>query len=66
MAALGAVLTGKGDHAEAEQLLLAAMEAFRADPKAPAFLRQECAANLASLYEAWDRPEEAAKWREAR
>jgi serine/threonine protein kinase len=65
---LAAVLADQQRHADAESLLLAAHESLKAHPQAAAsdFLKErraDAADRLARLYDAWGKPDEAAKWR---
>jgi uncharacterized protein HemY len=62
-AALGYCLTREKRFAEAEPLLLAADAGLRAIPTASAPQRSQGAQWLASLYDAWGKPDEAAKWK---
>jgi hypothetical protein len=58
---LGACLTALGRYAEAEPLLLQACESLAAGPQSRA--RRETLARLVQLYEAWKKPEQAARWK---
>jgi serine/threonine protein kinase len=65
---LAAVLADQQRYADAEPLLLTAHEALRTHPQvaASAFLKErraDAADRLARLYDAWGKPDEAAKWR---
>jgi hypothetical protein len=64
---LGAALLGQQKYAEAEPLLLAGYEGMKhreqtVDPQAKALNLRRALERLVQLYEAWDRPEQAAKW----
>jgi hypothetical protein len=66
---LGEVLTGQGEFAEAETLLLAGYEGLSLrEDKIPDHLRAEtmnrALCRLVEFYEATKRPEDARKWRE--
>jgi tetratricopeptide (TPR) repeat protein len=63
--ALGACLTAEGRHAEAEALLLRAETALESS-RGPQHERTvEARRRLVALYEAWGRPDRAARWRGA-
>jgi len=61
--ALGKVLVMRGGYQEAEPLLQAAYEAHREAAGADDRRTSEAAAALVELYEAWDRPTEADRYR---
>jgi serine/threonine protein kinase/tetratricopeptide (TPR) repeat protein len=66
--ALGACLLGQKKYKEAEELLLSGYNGLRKhEDKIPANFRQiqltEALERLVQLYQAWDRPTEAARWR---
>jgi non-specific serine/threonine protein kinase/serine/threonine-protein kinase len=67
---LGAALRGQRKHAEAEPLLLRGYEGMKErEAKIPANARRslpDAVERLVQLYDAWDRPEEAKKWRAER
>jgi serine/threonine protein kinase/Flp pilus assembly protein TadD len=60
---LGACLTALGRYAEAEPLLLQACENLPAGQQGPGRARREALARLVQLYEAWKKPEQAARWK---
>jgi tetratricopeptide (TPR) repeat protein len=59
---LGDTLTALSRYEDAEPLLLESWERLQSSPPA---MRQRAAERLLRLYEAWGKPEEAARWREA-
>ncbi len=59
----GASLAGLRRHAEAEPILLAAERKLRGSTLAPRRCHRDAVEQLVKLYEGWDRPEQAAKWR---
>jgi hypothetical protein len=60
----GACLVQLGRHAEAEQALLLAYRVFRPDGAAPAQVTERATVKrLVELYQAWNKPEEAARYR---
>ena len=61
---LGAAIAGQGRFEEAETLLLDAEKTLRGVPPVYAYLQTEVLERLAALYEAWGRPDPAARWRE--
>jgi tetratricopeptide (TPR) repeat protein len=61
----GACLAGLGRHTEAEPLLLAAQRKLASEPATPRRYRRQAVEQLVKLYEAWNRPAEATKWRKA-
>jgi serine/threonine protein kinase/tetratricopeptide (TPR) repeat protein len=65
---LGASLKGQKKYAEAEPLIVSGYEGMKArEVKIPAESRRhltEAAERVVRLYEAWDKPEKAAAWRE--
>jgi eukaryotic-like serine/threonine-protein kinase len=67
-ALLGQSLLGQGKFAEAEPLLLAAIEGLKKReahiPPAGKHRIPEILESLVKLYETWNKPEEAAKWRQ--
>jgi tetratricopeptide (TPR) repeat protein len=63
---LGECLTRLGRYAEAEALLTESFEAFCKTPTAPPERVVESWERLVQLYEAWGKPDEAAKWRARR
>ena len=62
MSLLGGSLAGQGKYAEAEPLLIEGYEKMEPPPPL-AFRKPEVLARVVELYEAWEKPEEAAKWR---
>ena len=60
---LGEALTALGRHAEAEPLLLESFEKMK-PPRAEN--RRLARERIVALYEAWGKPEKAAKWRASR
>lgn len=68
MSMLGGALMGQKRYAEAERLLLAAYEGMRTREKLMHPLSKtfyiEAQERLPRLYDAWNKPEEAARWRE--
>lgn len=63
---LGRALTAQGDHAEAEDLLLDSHATASAQYGPGHENSREVSDALAALYDAWGRPEEAARYRRAR
>src|SRR5262249_19062573 len=68
VSALGACLLGQKKYAEAEPLLRKGYEGLRQhEERIPASLRRarrtEALERLVQLYDAWAKPDEAAKWR---
>ena len=66
---LGEICTATGRYPEAERHLLQAQESLKVKPDPDSFETREARANLArlaALYEAWGKPDEAAKYRTAR
>jgi len=64
--ALGEALASQKRYAEAEPLLVAGYEGLKVAPDIPLrwqHLRSEGLERLVRLYEAWGKPDEAAKWR---
>jgi tetratricopeptide (TPR) repeat protein/tRNA A-37 threonylcarbamoyl transferase component Bud32 len=59
----GASMVGLRRYAEAEPLLLAAERKLRGSPLATRRHHREAEEQLIRLYENWDKPEQAAKWR---
>ncbi len=64
MSMLGASLAGQGKYAEAEPLLLEGFTKMEGDPEDLLVLKKEPLERLVKLYEDWNKPEEAARWRE--
>jgi tetratricopeptide (TPR) repeat protein len=60
---LGECLTGLGRYDEAERLLLHAYPLLRDQPGADPEPTLAAARRLVKLYEAWGKPDEAARWR---
>jgi hypothetical protein len=61
---LGEALAGQGRHAEAEPLLLQGYERMEPpDEPIPRRRRREARERIVALYEAWGKPEAAARWR---
>jgi hypothetical protein len=64
---LGAALLGQNRYADAEQYLLSGYEGMKqGEDKIPAEARFRLAGaldRLVQLYDAWNKPDEAAKWR---
>ena len=65
---IGAALLGQQKYAEAEPMLLRGYEGMKKrEATIPAnrkFYVAEAANRLVQLYDAWDRPEDAARWRQ--
>jgi hypothetical protein len=61
---LGVALAAQGNPAEAESLLLDAAQDLETNPQAPAVSRRRALQRLVRLYESWDRPQEADRWRQ--
>jgi tetratricopeptide (TPR) repeat protein len=59
---LGAVLVEQGRCAEAEPLLVSSWEVLRVSGATPQ-VQRDCLARLVRLYERWNRPEEAERYR---
>ena len=60
---LGASLTALGRHEEAESLLISGYESMVTVSEAPTFNVRLALQRIVQLYKAWDKPEEAAVWR---
>jgi tetratricopeptide (TPR) repeat protein len=60
---LGACVALLGDFQRAEDLLLSGYDTIVNDPAAPEEPRSDAARRLVSLYERWQKPELATKWR---
>ena len=60
---LAVLLRNKGDFAGAEPLLLEYHAALASDPKTRSQQRQQAIREIGTLYDAWKKPEQAAKWR---
>jgi tetratricopeptide (TPR) repeat protein len=60
---LGACLTARGQFGEAEKLLRPGVEKMKAAPGVPERHKKLAFNHVVKLYEAWDKPDEAAKWR---
>jgi hypothetical protein len=65
---LGAALTGQKKYAEAEPLLVDSATLFKANAAqfttaAQQKMVQDTVQRVIDLYDAWDRPEDAARWR---
>ena len=67
MSMLGAALLGQGRHAEAEPLVVSGYEGMKARETritlTERYRLREAAERIARLYEAWDRPDQAAAWK---
>jgi len=61
--ALGAVLVEQGRYADAEPSLVSSWEVLRNVPTSAGQVRGDCLARLVKLYERWNRPEEAERFR---
>ena len=61
---LGFCLTAQGRFEEAEPLVVDGYGGIRSNPLAPPERRQEAQERVVSLYEKWDKPQEAARWRD--
>jgi serine/threonine protein kinase/Tfp pilus assembly protein PilF len=62
---LGACLVARGEYAQAEPLLLKAYKGLRTARGTPAARREQARERIVKLYEAWQKPEKAAKWKTA-
>ena len=60
---IGESLAGRGEFAEAEPLLLEGYDQMRLDAYVPIDQLQHALERLIELYERWNKPEEAARWR---
>ncbi|MCP4546645.1 MAG: tetratricopeptide repeat protein [bacterium] len=60
---LGACLSGLGHHAEAETILLRTYPILKKEKGARSFYANDALQRIVDLYEAWDRPQEAAIYR---
>jgi hypothetical protein len=60
---LGNALAAQDRFEEAEPLLLTSYEELQANSKTPRSRLVKAREFLADLYDRWDRPEEAARWR---
>jgi eukaryotic-like serine/threonine-protein kinase len=60
---LGGSLAGQKKYAEAEPFLLGGMKLLESDPTSSPSYLIDCRDRLIQLYDAWGKPEEAAKWR---
>ena len=63
MSMLGESLAGQGQYAEAEPLLLEAYTKLEDLPEVPADRKTEALERIIKLYEAWDKADEAERWR---
>jgi serine/threonine-protein kinase len=63
---LGCCMTSQRRFTEAEPLLIAAAEALAKDPAAPRARRRESVDRIVTLYGAWNKTDEAARWRAKR
>ena len=67
MSMLGGALLGQGRHAEAEPMIVARLRGDEgprdADHVTDRSRLREAAERIARLYEAWDRPDQAAAWK---
>ena len=61
---LGICLTSQRRFEEAETLLLDCHQALQSSSTAPSKLLQPSITALVKLYEAWDKPDQAAEWRQ--
>lgn len=60
---LGAAIAGEGKYAEAEPLLRESCTVMLRDRLCPAASRRQAIQRMVELYEAWDKPDQAAEWR---
>jgi tetratricopeptide (TPR) repeat protein len=60
---LGSILVAKKAYAEAENQLISCQAAMEKNTNAAPVLRQLVVSNLVKLYDAWNKPDEAEKWR---
>ena len=60
---LAKTLVSLGRHADAEPFLLDGYERMKDHPTIPAMRRQEALKRIVNLYEAWNKPDQAAEWR---
>jgi serine/threonine protein kinase/tetratricopeptide (TPR) repeat protein len=60
---LGANLAAQGKLDDAERLLLDGYAGMKDNPDAPPGLLREALERIGELYEAWDKPDQAAEWR---
>ncbi len=63
MSAVGAALAGQGKHAEAEPLLISGYEGMKDQATAPQKRKRQALERIIQLYDSWNRPELAARWR---
>jgi hypothetical protein len=67
MSLLGGALSGQGRHAEAEPLVVPCYEGMKARevrmPVPDRYRLREAAERVIRLYEAWGKPEQAARWK---
>lgn len=63
MSALGAALAGQGKFAEAEPFLLRGYEGLIDRPEVAQQRKQQAVQRIIDLYESWNRPEIASRWR---
>jgi len=61
---LGAALAAQRKFAEAESVLLKSSEQLQANRQATAEPKRQAVERIVKLYEAWDRPDQAASWRQ--
>jgi len=59
---LGAALTGQGQYAEAEPLLVEAYTAMSGNPLCPADLQRQAIHRIIRLYESWGQAAQVSKW----
>ena len=63
MSMLGESLAGQGQYAEAEPLLLEGFAKMETVPESLAYRKTEALERIIKLYEAWDKADEAERWR---
>jgi eukaryotic-like serine/threonine-protein kinase len=64
MSELGGAIAERGGLAEAEPLLVGGFESLVGDRRSGPVIRAEARDRLVRLYDAWSRPDDAARWRE--
>jgi non-specific serine/threonine protein kinase/serine/threonine-protein kinase len=63
---LGRSLAAQGRRGEAEPLLLTAWETLQGIPSTPALRNRQALETVIQLYDAWNKPDQAEKWRQKR
>ena len=64
MSVLGEALTGQQSFDEAQEMLMAGFEGIRNRSEVPSIRNRQAIERLVTLYELWDKPEQAQQHRE--